>query len=267
MQNTKGEKMAAPLSCLVPVYNAGKYLEESLESIRSQTFKEFEIFAYDDGSDDDSLQILNAFQKKEKRLKILSRAHSSGIPNTLNQLMQASKSKFFAFQGACDLSHPERFEKQMALMKNSSLVALGTSILVDGSQVEKENLKIAPKTFTKQVLEEQIAHYHQSALYYQSAVYSHSLLKKKIQFDETTQTFYDLIFNAEVQHHFPLRLSNCSEFLYTLRLYPGCLEEKRMQEKENPEVEQNKQLFISKLIPIYLRYITYSKISSVSNPY
>ncbi len=255
--------MAAPLSCLIPVYNASKYLEESLESISAQTFKEFEIFAFDDGSDDDSLQILKRFQKREKRLNILNRAHSCGVPNTLNQLMRACKSKFFAFQGAQDISHPERFEKQMALMKSSSLVALGTSLLIDGSEVGKENLKIAPKTFAKQVLHEQAINYHQPALYYQSAIYSSHILKKKIQFDETMPTLYDLMFNAEVQHNFPLRLSNCPEFLYTLRLYPDCLEEKRKQKKE----EKDEQFFNSKLTPIYLRYIINAKISTVNNPY
>lgn len=263
MEDKKGEEMAAPLSCLIPVYNASKYLEESLESISSQTFKEFEILAFEDGSEDDSLEILKKFQKKEKRLNILSRAHSCGLPNALNQLMRACKSKFFAFQGAQDISHPERFEKQMALMKSSSLIALGSSILIDGSEVGRENIKIPSKTFSKEVLHQQMLHYYKPALYYQSAIYSSEVLKKKVLFNEKMPILYDLAFNAEVQQHFPLRLSNCPEFLYTLRLYPDCLEEKRMQHKE----EKDKAFFSSKLVPVYLRYIENAKISAASNPY
>ena len=63
------------ISVLIPVYNAGKYLAETLASIKNQTYSNLEIICIDDGSTDKSLAILQEFAQKDPRFKIISRAN------------------------------------------------------------------------------------------------------------------------------------------------------------------------------------------------
>ena len=64
------------ISVIVPVYNVAKYLERCLESILSQSFKDFEIICVNDGSTDNSLEILQQYAKKDKRVKIINQKNS-----------------------------------------------------------------------------------------------------------------------------------------------------------------------------------------------
>ena len=56
------------ISVIVPVYNVGKYLEECLESLVNQTLENIEIICVNDGSTDNSLNVLNEYRKKDKRI-------------------------------------------------------------------------------------------------------------------------------------------------------------------------------------------------------
>ena len=66
------KKSSMPLlTVLMPVYNAEKFLAESINSILSQTYSNFEFVILDDGSTDNSLKIIKAYAKKDKRIKVL----------------------------------------------------------------------------------------------------------------------------------------------------------------------------------------------------
>ena len=68
--------MKSKVTVIVPVYNAGKYLEECLDSLTGQTMKEIEIICVNDGSIDNSAEILAKYQKKDKRIKVLNQENS-----------------------------------------------------------------------------------------------------------------------------------------------------------------------------------------------
>ena len=59
------------ISLIMPVYNAEKYLSKALESILRQTFQNFELICIDDGSTDDSRQILSLYADKDERIKVV----------------------------------------------------------------------------------------------------------------------------------------------------------------------------------------------------
>ena len=66
------KKSSMPLlTVLMPVYNAEKFLAESINSILSQTYSNFEFVILDDGSTDNSLKIIKAYAKEDKRIKVL----------------------------------------------------------------------------------------------------------------------------------------------------------------------------------------------------
>lgn len=66
------------VSVILPVYNTGKYLRQCLESIENQTLKNFEVFCVDDGSTDDSVEIISEYEKKDSRFHLLEQKNAGG---------------------------------------------------------------------------------------------------------------------------------------------------------------------------------------------
>jgi len=114
------------ISVILPVYNAEKFVEAAVNSILQQTITDFEFIIINDGSTDDSLNILESLAKKDARIKLISRANK-GLIATLNEAISISRSDYIARMDADDISMPTRLEKQLAFLKKHPKVAiLGT---------------------------------------------------------------------------------------------------------------------------------------------
>ncbi|MFL2542499.1 MAG: glycosyltransferase [Candidatus Latescibacterota bacterium] len=108
--------MARPrVSVLLPVYNAAATLEATLQSIAAQTFADFEVVAVDDGSEDGSGGILNVWQEKDRRFRVLIEEHR-GIVETPNRGLGLCEGEFIARMDADDLMHAGRLKKQVAML-------------------------------------------------------------------------------------------------------------------------------------------------------
>jgi glycosyltransferase involved in cell wall biosynthesis len=120
------------ISVILPVYNAAQYLRAAVDSVLGQTFEDFELLAFDDGSADGSLKILREFESKDRRVRAFSR-ENRGLVQTLNELIGLSRGRYLARMDADDISRPQRFEKQIAYLEShSECVAVGTgSLLID----------------------------------------------------------------------------------------------------------------------------------------
>lgn len=82
-------KSTPKISVIVPVYNTEKYLAESLDSVIRQTFKDIEIICVDDGSTDNSSNILSKYAKKDSRIKVISQKNQGVITARNNAIKQA----------------------------------------------------------------------------------------------------------------------------------------------------------------------------------
>jgi glycosyltransferase involved in cell wall biosynthesis len=99
------------VTVLIPVYNAEKYLEETLKSVSVQTLDNFEILVIDDGSTDRSPEILAEYQAIEPRLKVI-RQRNSGISAALNTGIDTARGTLIARMDADDVMLPHRLERQ-----------------------------------------------------------------------------------------------------------------------------------------------------------
>lgn len=119
----------------MPVYNAASFLKQAIESVLNQTYSNFEFIIINDGSTDDSLEIIQSFN--DPRIKLINNSHNLGIIKSRNIGLQAATGKFIANMDSDDISLPTRFEKQIAFFeKNPDTVLLGTRLaLID----EKNN--------------------------------------------------------------------------------------------------------------------------------
>lgn len=111
---------------VLPIFNAEKYLRESVESLLSQTYTDFEIIAVDDGSTDSSARILLEMSY-DKRLRRFAMPTRSGVTKTLNYGLMLSRSEYVARMDADDISMPTRLEKQVAYLdSNKNVQMVGT---------------------------------------------------------------------------------------------------------------------------------------------
>lgn len=116
-----------PVTVLMSCYNGEKWLSESIESILSQSFKDFEFLIIDDGSRDRSLSILKEYEKKDPRIHIVSKKNS-GLPDSLNIGLKKAKGKWIARLDADDIAEPERLLKQYDLTKSDpQLILIGSA--------------------------------------------------------------------------------------------------------------------------------------------
>jgi len=98
------------VSIIMPVFNTDKYLKEALDSIFSQTYRNFEIICIDDGSIDNSLPILKSF---ENRIKLIINDKNYGTSESRNRGIQLSKGEFLAFLDADDIWEKNKLEIQI----------------------------------------------------------------------------------------------------------------------------------------------------------
>ena len=122
------------LTVLMPVYNAEKFLKDSIGSILKQTYSDFELLILDDASTDNSLKIIKAYAKEDKRIKILVNKNNQKQAKCRNRLLKNSKTEFIAWMDADDISLEDRLQTQMDFLKqNSKIDAVGIQYSAFGS--------------------------------------------------------------------------------------------------------------------------------------
>lgn len=114
------------VSVILSVFNADIYLAESIESILSQSFVDFEFIIINDGSTDNSLAIIEEYQQKDQRIILINRKNK-GLIHSLNEGIERSTGKYILRMDADDISHPDRISIQVEFMdKHPSVVICGS---------------------------------------------------------------------------------------------------------------------------------------------
>jgi len=112
------------ISVVLPVYNGEIYIYEAIDSILKQTYEDFELIIINDGSTDDSKEIILGIN--DSRIVYYEQTNQ-GLATTLNNAIKISRGKYIARQDQDDYSHPKRFQKQVALLDiHPTLGLLGT---------------------------------------------------------------------------------------------------------------------------------------------
>ena len=110
------------VTVLIPSYNHQKYIKDAILSVINQTYKNIELIVIDDGSSDDSLQIIRSLGKKYNFKYIIR--ENRGICATLNEALNMAKGVYFCGLGSDDMFFPEKIEKQVNFMLNNPEYAM-----------------------------------------------------------------------------------------------------------------------------------------------
>ena len=134
------------LAVLMAVHNNALTLKSAVNSILTQTYKDFEFIIINDASTDDSLSILKNF--KDKRIKIITNRHQLGLTKSLNKGLAQIKTKYIARMDADDISLPTRLEKQVSYLDTHSQIGLlGSAAFLINDQGKELGLKRFPSDY------------------------------------------------------------------------------------------------------------------------
>jgi len=143
------------ISVVMSVYDGEKFLEEAVLSVLNQTYKDFEFIIIDDGSTDSSLKMLRSFEKKDERIKLVSR-ENKGLTRSLNEGIKLAQGEYIARMDGDDISMPKRFEKQIDFLeKNKDIALCGTwAINIDenGNEIGEYKTPTTNKEIRKMIL-------------------------------------------------------------------------------------------------------------------
>ncbi len=131
------------ITILLPVYNGDKYLKKAIESILKQTFSNFEFIIVNDGSTDNSLEIIKSFN--DPRIKIINNKKNLGLIKSLNIGLEQAKGRYIARLDADDIALENRLEKQYNYLeknKNVTLIGGGAEIINNEGKYVRKKLPI-----------------------------------------------------------------------------------------------------------------------------
>ena len=120
------------ISVMIPVYNAKDFLEDSIGSLLNQTFEDFELLCVNDGSKDNSLEILNDFAKKDSRVKVIDK-ENGGCGSARNRALDEARGDYIYFFDPDDKIPLNTFEEayKSAISNDSDMVVFKANVFND----------------------------------------------------------------------------------------------------------------------------------------
>jgi len=128
------------VSIIMPCYNASQFISDSIKSVLSQTYQNWELIICDDCSTDDSVEIIQSYCKKDKRIKMFQTKSPSGSPVIpRNICITQAQGRFIAFLDADDLWLPLKLEKQISLFDKKNVAVVFSDYEKINENGEKQN--------------------------------------------------------------------------------------------------------------------------------
>ncbi len=209
------------ISVIMTTYNCAPYIYQAVNSILNQTYKDFELLIIDDGSSDNTEEIINDF--KDKRIRYIKRAHF-GRSASLNYALMHSSNDLIALMDADDISHPGRLVAQLHHFTNENEIVFTRTAYFKKNKL----MYIIPSVKDMSRVEEKFylhGHFNNSS----------SLFHKKIiinagGYDENLSVFEDYDFWLRVQEK--VRFIVISQILHYVRLRDNSLSTTNVMKKK-----------------------------------
>ena len=148
------------LSVIMPVYNASAFLVDTIESVLSQTYSDFELIAVDDCSKDNSFEILCGYMNRDSRVKAFRNSDNKGVSYSRNFAVSKAKGEYIALIDSDDMWNEKKLEKQLELLKNHSDAAFcytGSAFIDTESKESDFVFRVPQKVDYKTLLKQNVA--------------------------------------------------------------------------------------------------------------
>ncbi|KAG4102901.1 nucleotide-diphospho-sugar transferase [Neocallimastix lanati (nom. inval.)] len=187
---------ALPLTIVVPVFNTASYLGRCINSILNQTFKDFELICVDDGSTDNSMEVLEKFKTTDNRVKIIHFEQNKGASAARNAGIENAKGEYIGFVDSDDYID-ERFYENLLQNSNGYDIVVGQLAL---------STNISKFYYNRE--------YKKHWPIYDSIWRKNFLNENNIRYDETLRTGNDYPFNILAYKYNPRVLKLPDEGIY-----------------------------------------------------
>lgn len=138
------------VSVITPAFNSGRFIAETINSVLSQTYQNWELIIVDDGSTDNTTQIVRLFQKKDNRIKLFENDSNKGSAFSRNLALKNAKGRWIAFLDSDDIWNRDKLEKQVEFMeKNDCHFSYTNYCEIDESSKETGISLTGPKLITR----------------------------------------------------------------------------------------------------------------------
>jgi glycosyltransferase involved in cell wall biosynthesis len=112
--------MSSPvISIVLPTYNGSRYIRQSIDSCLAQTFTDFELIVVNDCSTDDTLQILEEYAKKDRRVTVINNAFNKKLPQSLNTGFEVAKGAFFTWTSDDNYYAPTALQAMLKALESN----------------------------------------------------------------------------------------------------------------------------------------------------
>lgn len=136
------------VSIITPCYNGSRYIAETINSVLSQTYPDWEMLIVDDGSKDNSAEIIKSYAEKDSRIRLIQQPNG-GSANARNHGIREAKGQFIALLDADDIWKPEFLKEQIAFMKEKKTLCVYASYeRIDENSQECLSPLICPQSVT-----------------------------------------------------------------------------------------------------------------------
>ena len=110
--------MLDKVTIITPTWNDEKYIKKTIESVRNQTYQDWEMIIVDDCSTDRTVKIVEAISQKDPRVKLVRQKRNGGAASARNRALKESTGRYIAYLDADDIWLPTKIEKQVQFMKD-----------------------------------------------------------------------------------------------------------------------------------------------------
>lgn len=186
---------AGPLvSIVVPVYNAESFLANTIDSVRAQTYNNWELLLVDDCSSDASVRQIKDYRKEDARIKLIRMDRNSGAALSRNIGIEKAKGKYLAFLDADDAWLPSKLEKQIRLAseRNAHLVYSGYEFANADGQSTGKTVKVPASMSLKQAYGNHLI-WTSTVLINLSTVHKSDIKMLDISFGEDITTWWRIL--------------------------------------------------------------------------
>lgn len=107
------------VSVIMPCFNSENFIEQAIQSVLNQTYQSWELLICDDNSNDDSKNIIKAYEQRESRIKLVNNKFSKGVSGARNSCLEVAKGQFIAFLDSDDQWYSEKLTQQINFMTSN----------------------------------------------------------------------------------------------------------------------------------------------------
>jgi teichuronic acid biosynthesis glycosyltransferase TuaG len=145
---SRGQDGRPRVSVIMPAFNSAPYIEEAIRSVQAQTVGDWELVVADDGSTDETAEIVRRMNDNDNRVKLLCLGGRQGPARARNAAIEAAKGRFIAFLDSDDVWKPEKLERQIAFMREQDVAFSFTAYDRIDEQGESHGTVQAPRPVT-----------------------------------------------------------------------------------------------------------------------